>query len=167
MLQASRTQLPKKRCRFGKSDPFVQICRPKETAKGTQFQPVFQTAVIKDDLNPQWPRQEVSLGRLCNGDLRSELLIRVREPSTAMRGNLLRLLLSPLGAPHPGALLSCDTSPPAWLQVLDRNDSGKHQLIGRATDSPPAWLQVLDWNDSGKHQLIGTCLLYTSPSPRD
>lgn len=62
----------------GKSDPFLQVCRPKEGKRGVQYQPVFQTAVIHDNANPRWPPQEVALGSLCGGDLQSSLLFRVR-----------------------------------------------------------------------------------------
>ncbi len=51
---------------FGKSDPFVIISRCKEDGI---YVPVAKTEVIRKDLNPRWKSFDISLQRLCNGDL--------------------------------------------------------------------------------------------------
>jgi Ca2+-dependent lipid-binding protein len=50
---------------FGKSDPFVVISRSQE---GGQFVPVYKSERIKNTLNPNWPKFQISMVDLCNGD---------------------------------------------------------------------------------------------------
>jgi len=59
---------------FGKSDPFLRVSRPHESAAGTSWAPVLQSGVVMNNLNPVWPALKVALGRLCAGDLSAPLL---------------------------------------------------------------------------------------------
>ena len=64
-FQLSATHLDKMDW-FGKSDPFVEFLRSKE---GNQHQLAYRGEVIKKTLDPTWRPFELSLQKLCNGDL--------------------------------------------------------------------------------------------------
>jgi len=59
---------------FGKSDPFMNIYRA-----GVSGPPilVYRTEVIKSNLNPIWRPIELSIQRLCNGDLDRPIILEV------------------------------------------------------------------------------------------
>jgi copine 5/8/9 len=50
---------------FGKSDPFLVISR---SVEGDTFVPVYKTKEIKKTLNPNWPKFQIPVVQLCNGD---------------------------------------------------------------------------------------------------
>jgi C2 domain len=62
----------------GKSDPFVRVCRPLESARGLTYVPVYQSHVIMNNLNPVWQDLAMPLGTLCAGDLDTKLIWQVR-----------------------------------------------------------------------------------------
>jgi hypothetical protein len=62
----------------GKSDPFIRICQPHESARGLTYAPVWQSMVFYNNLNPVWENIEVPLGTLCAGDLTAKLIWQVR-----------------------------------------------------------------------------------------
>lgn len=59
---------------FGKSDPFVVISRVKEDGA---YVPVAKTEVVRKSLDPQWQTFDISIQRLCNGDLHRPLRFEV------------------------------------------------------------------------------------------
>ncbi len=71
---ALRAEKLDKKDLFGKSDPFVVISRCKEEGI---YIPVAKTEVVRKDLNPRWKPFDISLQRLCNGDLHRPLKFEV------------------------------------------------------------------------------------------
>eukprot|EP01028_Stygiella_incarcerata_P010832 TRINITY_DN583_c0_g3_i2.p1 TRINITY_DN583_c0_g3~~TRINITY_DN583_c0_g3_i2.p1 ORF type:complete len:558 (-),score=147.73 TRINITY_DN583_c0_g3_i2:982-2655(-) len=59
---------------FGKSDPYLRISRSQE---GGDYVPVFQTDFIKKTLDPNWPKFEIPIVKLCNADDYRPLLFEV------------------------------------------------------------------------------------------
>jgi hypothetical protein len=59
---------------FGKSDPFLDISRVCEDGS---FVHVHKTDKIMNDLSPTWPLLQISMQRLCNGDLDRPLRIEI------------------------------------------------------------------------------------------
>lgn len=47
---------------FDKSDPFLRLSKIRTD---NTLQKIFETEVIKDNLNPHWNSFEINLGRLC------------------------------------------------------------------------------------------------------
>eukprot|EP01096_Ripella_sp_DP13-Kostka_P000596 TRINITY_DN1064_c2_g1_i2.p1 TRINITY_DN1064_c2_g1~~TRINITY_DN1064_c2_g1_i2.p1 ORF type:complete len:956 (+),score=432.93 TRINITY_DN1064_c2_g1_i2:97-2964(+) len=68
-FQLKASKLDKKDL-FGKSDPFIRILRKK--LDGT-YDAVHKTEVIKNTLDPAWRTFEISIQRLCNGDMNRPL----------------------------------------------------------------------------------------------
>lgn len=58
---------------FNKSDPFYVIARKEQGALGTEWDVVFRSPVMKNNLNPTWDIQDIDLSVLCKGDLSREI----------------------------------------------------------------------------------------------
>ena len=58
---------------FNKSDPFYVIARKEQGALGTEWDVVFRSPVVKNNLNPTWNVQDIDLSVLCKGDLSREI----------------------------------------------------------------------------------------------
>jgi len=54
---------------FNVSDPFYQFTKKEEGFRGTEWNVVHRSGFIKDDLNPNWPIDNIDLHVLCGGDL--------------------------------------------------------------------------------------------------
>lgn len=54
---------------FNKSDPFYQFTKKEEGFRGTEWNVVHRSGFIKNDLNPNWPIDNIDLDVLCGGDL--------------------------------------------------------------------------------------------------
>lgn len=65
---------------FGKSDPFFQLMR-KNIGKNGEFEwdTVFRSNVVKDNLNPSWAESTINLSVLCDGDLDAPLKLLVAD----------------------------------------------------------------------------------------
>lgn len=62
---------------FSKSDPFFEICRKDFGSSGTEWNAVYRSPHIMNNLNPNWNEDQVDLSSLCMGDLDAPLLVRV------------------------------------------------------------------------------------------
>jgi len=62
---------------FGKSDPFFQLMRKDMGAKGFEWNTVYRSNYVKDNLNPDWKADTIPLSSLCGGDLDAPLLLTV------------------------------------------------------------------------------------------
>lgn len=62
---------------FGKSDPFFEIARKDVGEKGTEWNTVYRSHHIMNNLNPNWNEDEMELSDLCLGDLDTPLLLSV------------------------------------------------------------------------------------------
>jgi Ca2+-dependent lipid-binding protein len=62
---------------FGKSDPFYEIARKDVGEKGTEWNIVYRSQHIMNNLNPNWNEDAIELSDLCLGDLSTPLLISV------------------------------------------------------------------------------------------
>uniref|UniRef100_A0A6U1QQM2 C2 domain-containing protein n=1 Tax=Cyclophora tenuis TaxID=216820 RepID=A0A6U1QQM2_CYCTE len=60
---------------FSKSDPFYVIKRM--NPDGTTWNTVHKSSIIRNNLNPQWPPDTISLQTLCNGDVNRKLQIQL------------------------------------------------------------------------------------------
>jgi len=54
---------------FGKSDPYYQITKKVEGLRGSEYDVVHRSEVIKNNLNPNWKSEMIDLRTLCDGDL--------------------------------------------------------------------------------------------------
>ncbi|KNC75469.1 hypothetical protein SARC_12005, partial [Sphaeroforma arctica JP610] len=73
-LDFKATKLDNKDGLFGKSDPFLRISRQRENG---EFDAVYKTDVIKNNLNPNWKRFTIPFQTLANGDRERTLRIDV------------------------------------------------------------------------------------------
>lgn len=64
---------------FGKSDPFFQLMRRDVGANGFEWQTVYRSKHVKDNLNPNWEADTIPLSSLCGGDLDAPLLLTVAD----------------------------------------------------------------------------------------
>lgn len=62
---------------FNKSDPFYSISRKEHEAHATEWNVVFRSPVMKNNLNPVWDVQSIDLSVLCQGDLSRDLRLEV------------------------------------------------------------------------------------------
>jgi hypothetical protein len=62
---------------FSKLDPFFEICRKDFGSSGTEWNAVYRSPHIMNNLNPNWNEDNIDLASLCMGDLDAPLLIRV------------------------------------------------------------------------------------------
>jgi hypothetical protein len=62
---------------FGKSDPFFEILKKDYGLRGSEWNVVHRSSYIKNDLNPNWPIEDIDLGVLCDDDLDANLVFRV------------------------------------------------------------------------------------------
>merc|ERR1719162_2129092 len=62
---------------FGKSDPFFQLMKKRFRDTGYEWQPVYKSNVVKDNLNPNWKDDTIDLSILCDGDLDAPLNLKV------------------------------------------------------------------------------------------
>ncbi|KAF0683655.1 Aste57867_24300 [Aphanomyces stellatus] len=73
-MQWSATDLTNLDGIFNKSDPVLFLAR---MVQDGSFLPVFRTEVVQSNLNPVWVKKNITLQRLCNGDLDRPLLVQV------------------------------------------------------------------------------------------
>lgn len=72
------TQLKNMDGMFGKSDPFFTLeSRTEGDHSGRQWQTVYRSEHIMNDLNPVWKECVIPVGKLCGGDKELPLLISV------------------------------------------------------------------------------------------
>jgi len=64
---------------FGKSDPYYQITKKVEGLRGSEYDVVHRSEVIKNNLNPNWKSEMIDLRTLCDGDL--DLILRAKKES--------------------------------------------------------------------------------------
>ena len=64
---------------FGKSDPFFQLMRRDVGKSGFEWNTIYRSEHIKDNLNPTWEAKTLSLSSLCGGDLDAPLLLTVAD----------------------------------------------------------------------------------------
>jgi len=62
---------------FGKSDPFFEIKKKNLVGIKVEWNTVYRSNVVKDNLNPNWNEDIISLGALCGGDLDAPLLLTI------------------------------------------------------------------------------------------
>ena len=85
---------------FGKSDPYLEIHRPRETGRPVL---VYKSEVIKNTLNPQWKPFELDLTSLCSGDISLPLTFSVYDWDSSGSPDLIGMFqtcfreISPLG----------------------------------------------------------------------
>ena len=61
---------------FNKSDPFFEICR-RRTEDGNNWDTVYRSEHIKNDLSPTWKETTIDMNALCGGDLTETIQIRI------------------------------------------------------------------------------------------
>jgi len=64
---------------FGKSDPFFQLMRKDYAKNGFEWNVVHRSEVVKDNLNPTWKEDTISLSTLCAGDTGAPLLLTIAD----------------------------------------------------------------------------------------
>jgi len=62
---------------FNKSDPFFEIRKKDRGLRGEEWNIVHRSDYVKNDLNPDWPEEEIDLGVLCGDNLDEPLYIRI------------------------------------------------------------------------------------------
>jgi len=62
---------------FGKSDPFFEIKKKSIIGMKVEWNAVYRSNVVKDNLNPNWNEDIISLSALCGGDLDAPLLLTI------------------------------------------------------------------------------------------
>jgi len=62
---------------FGKSDPFFEIKTKNIIGMKVEWNTVYRSNVVKDNLNPNWKEDNISLSALCRGDLDAALLVTI------------------------------------------------------------------------------------------
>jgi len=82
---------------FNKSDPFYEIKRKDYTSKGMQWNTVFRSQVVKDNLNPNWPEEKIDLGKLCNGDKKMSLTFDVLDFESSGKHVLMGSFITTVG----------------------------------------------------------------------
>jgi len=58
---------------LGKSDPFFQLMKKRFVTTGYEWDPVYKSNVVMDNLNPVWKEDTIQLSALCEGDLDAPL----------------------------------------------------------------------------------------------
>jgi len=62
---------------LGKSDPFFQLNKKRFRDTGYEWEPVYKSNVVKNNLNPSWKEGTIELSGLCDGDLDAPLNLMV------------------------------------------------------------------------------------------
>ena len=62
---------------FSKSDPFFEFCRKDFGSSGTEWNTVYRSQHIMNNLDPNWKDDQVDLFALCMGDLDAPILVKV------------------------------------------------------------------------------------------
>ena len=62
---------------FNKSDPFYEFAKKDLGLRGTEWNVVYRSSYVKNDLNPNWDEQNMDLAILCGGNLDEPLVLRV------------------------------------------------------------------------------------------
>ena len=62
---------------FSKSDPFFEIARKDIGEKGTEWNTVYRSQHVMNNLNPNWNEDSIEISDLCLGDMNTSLLISV------------------------------------------------------------------------------------------
>jgi Ca2+-dependent lipid-binding protein len=76
-LKCSGLKLTNVEGMFSKSDPFFELCRKDFGQKGTEWNTVYRSQPIMNNLNPNWNEDQIDLTALCAGDLDAPLLVQV------------------------------------------------------------------------------------------
>merc|ERR1712176_156493 len=67
---------------FTKTNPLMEIHR---LGTDGRFFKVYETIVIKKDMNPQWPEFTLTSAKLCNGDLKRALQFKIYHEDKGQR----------------------------------------------------------------------------------
>lgn len=62
---------------FGRSDPFFELSAKVESGGMLTWQPVYRSKEVMNDMNPKWEPFSVDLSRLCEGDLKRPVMVKV------------------------------------------------------------------------------------------
>ena len=62
---------------LSKSDPFFELCSKDFGSSGTEWNTVYRSQQIMNNLNPNWIEDQVDLFALCKGDLDAPILVKV------------------------------------------------------------------------------------------
>ena len=62
---------------FSKSDPFFEIARKDVGEKGTEWNTVYRSQPVMNNLNPNWNEDTIETSDLCLGEMNTSLLISV------------------------------------------------------------------------------------------
>jgi len=62
---------------FGKSDPFFELKKKNIIGMKVEWNTIYRSNVVKDNLNPNWNEDVISLSALCGGDLDTPLLLTI------------------------------------------------------------------------------------------
>lgn len=76
-LKMSGSGLMNKEGMFRVSDPFYEIFKRRQGKLGAEWDVVHRSPVIRNDLNPEWPQEEIDLKVLCDCDLEQVFVLKV------------------------------------------------------------------------------------------
>lgn len=74
---------------FSKSDPYYQIMKKVEGLRGSEYDVVHRSGVIKNNLNPNWEEEMIDLRTLCDGDLNQILKLQVYDYESDGKNELI------------------------------------------------------------------------------
>ena len=81
---------------FGRSDPFLKISKPTPVSGG--WEQVFQTNIVKFDLNPAWAKIVVKFTDLCNGYHEKQLKLEVFDWNANQQHKLIGFCVTSLAS---------------------------------------------------------------------
>ena len=74
---------------FNKSDPYYEIMKKDHGLRGSEWNVVHRSIYIKDDLDPNWPLEDINLGVLCGDDLDEVLVMSVFDHESSGKHELM------------------------------------------------------------------------------